>query len=267
MLALCLLVAALHAQVPAPPDPGFQAIVERVGQQSHDASVAQMQAWVDAHARAPDAGRGLIWMAELRLADHRLDLARPYFERAARDYPQTEWGYQGLKGVADIDVAHHRYAPAIATYDALARLPLPYWEYVGRMAAISARQERLRWWLFLGLSVALCVSVVARLRAARQVWPPPEEATWALPVALVMLLAALGQPPEEGRAVITVAVGAVALLWAHGAQLRARPPGTAGRIFAGATGLLEAAALLYCAVIANDLWLKFAETLTSGAER
>ena len=88
-----------------------------------------------------------------------------------------------------------------------------------------------------------------------------------MPVVLVMLLAALSQPPEEARAVATVALGGAVLLWAHGAQLRAHPPSPLARFLLGAIGLGEAAALLYCAVVANDLWMKFAETLSNGAER
>jgi hypothetical protein len=260
LLALLLAVAA--------PDPGFDAIVQRVGEQSHDVSCAQMQTWVDAHRDDPNAGRGLVWMAELRLADHKLDDARAQFARAQADYPGTEWGWQGEKGVADLDVVRHRYTSAIASYDRLSRLPTPYWQYVGRMSGISARAEQHRWYAFVALMLAMVAGVALRLwRARGALWPLPEEVTFALPVAAVMLAAALAQPAEEAHAVCTVALGALVLLYAHGVHLRARAPATWVRVVEALLGLGEAAALLFIAVVANDLWMKFAETLTSGAER
>lgn len=249
-------------------DPGFDQIVGKVGEQSHDLSCAQMQAWVQAHPQDPNAGRGLVWMAELRLADHQLQLARPLLERAAHDYAGTEWGWHGVKGLADLDAASHHYEAAIAAYRQLEALPSPYWRYVGKMAVISAGEEQLRFRIYLVLTAALVGGVIFRASRARSaLWPPPEELTYALPVVLVMLVAAMAQPPEEARAVVTVALGGALLLWAHGAQLRAHPPSTLARLLLGVIGLGEAAALLYCAVVANDLWMKFAETVSNGAER
>jgi hypothetical protein len=257
-----LLLALLGAA-----DPGFDAITSRVGKQSHDESCAQMEAWVDAHPTDPNAGRGLIWMAELRLADRRTDLAYALFDRAARDYGDGEWGLHGQKGRADLDVAAHRFAPALETYAKLAARPEPYWQYVGRISVDSARGERLRFYVYAALLLALGAWTAFRLgRARKQLWPPPEELTWSAPVLLLMLAAAIAQPPEEARAVVWVALGGAALLWANGAYLRARPPGRRWPLEA-LLGLAQAAALLYCAVIANDLWMKFAETLTNGAER
>ena len=252
----------------ATPDPGFDAIVSRVGQQSHDRSCAQMQTWIDSHHDDPNAGRGLVWMAELHLADQRIDLARPLFARAAADYPGTEWGWQGQKGTADLQVVTHHYAPAITTYEKLSKLDSPYWQYVGRMSAVSAREEQKRWYIFLALCAGLLAGVVWRVfRARGSLWPLPEEATYALPVAGVMLAAAFAQPAAEAHAVTTVALGSLVLLYAHGVHLRARTPSRGARVLEGVVGLAEAAALLYCAVVANDLWMKFSETLSNGAER
>jgi hypothetical protein len=264
MLPLALLLSLGAAGA----GPGFDEILEQVGSEGHDALCAQMQAWVDAHPGDPQAARGLVWMAELRLSDGRADLARPLFTRAAALSPGSEWGHQGAKGLADLDAAAHRYGPALATYDRLAAIPDPYWSYIGRASGASARRERVRWFAFVGLAAALALGVALRLwRARGALWPPPEEASYALPVVAMMLLAAAAQPPAEARAVSTVAVGALALLYAHGVHLRARPEARGLRVLEGGLGLLEAVALLYCAVVANDLWLKFAETLVSGAER
>jgi len=262
-------VAALALSLSlAVPSGGFEAIASRAGARSHDASCARMQAWVDAHPRDPRAGRGLVWMAELRLVDARADLALPLFARAARDFAGSEWGWEGEKGVADLDLARHSYASAIATYDRLATLPGPYWRYVGRTSAKAARAARRRWHVFLLLAALLTIGLGVRLfRARRALWPPPEELTYALPVAAVMLLACLRQPAGEAHAVATVALGALVLLYAHGVHLRARAASAPARALEALLGLCEAAALLYCAVVASGLWARFAETLTSGAER
>ena len=195
-------------------------------------------------------------------------LAQPLFARAAADYAGSEWGWQGEKGVADLNVATHHYTPAIATFEKLSKLDSPYWQYVGRMAAIAAREEQRRWYVFVALCIGLVMGVGLRLYRSRgALWPLPEEAIYALPVAGVMLAAAFAQPASEAKAVATVAIGALVLLYAHGVHLRARAPSKRVRLLEGVLGLAEAAALLYCAVVANDLWMKFAETLTNGAER
>jgi hypothetical protein len=206
-------------------------------------------------------------MAELRLADHRLDLAYDLFSRAAQDYGDGEWGLHGQKGRADLDLYQHRFGPALATFARLAARPEAYWQYVGRISLEEARHQRTRFWIYVALLAALGAWTLGRLGLARQkLWPPPEELLWSAPVLVLMLLAAFAQPAEEAHAVVTVALGGVVLLWANGAFLRLRPPGRRWPLEA-VLGVAQAAALLYCSVIANDLWMKFAETLTSGAER
>lgn len=263
-----LLPLALALRLAAVGDPGFDRIVARVGQQSHDVSCAQMKAWVDQHPKDPNAGRGLVWMAELRLIDHHTDLAMPLLERAAHGYPDTEWGHQAEKSLADLLVGGHHYAAAIAIYEKLSKLPTDYWQYVGRMAAASAREQRTRWEIFLALVAALLAGIGYRIaRARRQLWPLPDEVIYALPIALVMLAAAWAQSPEEAHAVVSVALGGMLLLYAHGVHLRSVELSWRTRLVESVVGLGEAAALLYCAVVANGLWLKFSETVLTGAER
>jgi hypothetical protein len=260
---------ALSSVASAQPDPGFDEITHRVSQQSHDVSCQQMDAWIAAHPSDPNAGRGLIWMAELRLADHQFDLAYVLFDRAAREYPDTEWARHGQKNRADLDLYWHHFSAAIAAYDQLSKLPSPYWQYVGRMSLIQARSERVRFIIYAALVSGLVLLAAFRLgRARKQLWPPPEEVVYAAPVLMLMMLASLAQPSEEAHAVMTVTIGALLLLWANGAYWRAQPPKARWRWpFEALLGLVQAGSLLYCAVIANGLWLKFAETVTNGAER
>jgi hypothetical protein len=208
-------------------------------------------------------------MAQLRVADLQPVLGRAYFLRAYRDYPGTEWGLHGLKGLADLDLADHRYGEAIARYDELARSRDPFFRYIGRMAANKARGARLR----LGLALACLAGLIglwavrlSRLGSWRRLWPPPTEVAYLLPLLLLMAAAASGQPPEEARAVRLLTFGAVVTLWLGGAYLRARPPAGGWRFLHGLLGVLQAAALLYVAVQGSGLWDKFHDTLVMGAE-
>jgi hypothetical protein len=248
--------------------PTFEDIVAP-STRSHDRSVALMEAWVRAHPADTRVARGLIWMAQLRVADQQPALGRAYFQRAYHEYPSTEWGLHGLKGLADLDLAERRYGDAIARYEALAASRDPFFRYVGRMAANKARGERLRVVLALGALAALgalWALRLLRLGSWRRLWPPPTEVAYLLPLLLLMAAAASGQPAEEARAVRLLTLGALVTLWLGGAYLRARPPAGGWRFLHGLLGVLQAAALLYVAVQGSGLWDKFHDTLVMGAE-
>ena len=269
-LALLLLVATA-GNVTASSDalaPSFAQILAPT-ERSHDASCALMAAWVESHPGDPRAARGLVWMAQLRIADQRRDLAQPLFQRVQRDYPGTEWAQHSIKGLADLDVEARRYGAAIAKYESLAHSDSPFFQYVGSMAAEHARQLRLRFRSTLGLLASLLRLGglrLGRLGSWRPLWPPPVEVIYPLPLLLLTAVASLGQPAQEGHSVLILAFGAAALLWVNGAYLRARPPTGAWRIVHGALGLGQAAALLYLAVVLSGLWDKFHDTLVMGAD-
>ncbi len=236
---------------------------------THDASCALMQAWVDAHKADPRAARGLLWMAQLRLADHQREAARPLFQRVWRDYPGTEWALHSLKGLADLDLDGFRYGNAIAKFDALARSPSPFFQYVGHMAGLRARSMRLRFDLTLAVIAVFALVWAVRLRrlgSLRLLWPPPVEVVYPLPILVVTVAASFGPPEGEGRGALLLAIGAVALLWLNGAYFRARPPKGRWRIVHALLGLVQAAALLYVAVVMSGLWDKFYDTLEMGAD-
>jgi hypothetical protein len=235
----------------------------------HDASCALMQAWVDAHPTDPRVPRALVWMAQLRVADHNRALAQPMFLRVYKDYPGTEWALHSLKGLADLDLESRRYGDAIAKFDTLASSSIPFFHYVGYMAGRRAREERFRLTLTLSLITAFLVLWGLRLwrgKLPRALWPPPVEVLYPLPILLLMAAASFGQPAEEARGVRMIALGAVMMLWLNGAYLRARPPKGVWQVVHGAMGLGQAVALLYVAVILSGLWDKFHDTLVMGAE-
>ncbi len=253
----------------APAETGYEQVVAGVGQRTHDQSCALMDAWVDAHPSDPDAGRGLVWMADLRVLDHRGDLARPLFERAAREYPNTEWARHAEKGIADLDVAAHRYDEAIRLYESLASNPAPLWSYVGRMGAARARDERRRFTIYVVLLAALVgiasSRVVLALRTRVSLWPLPDELLYPLPMFVLMALAAIPQEPDERLGILYLAAGAVVLLWANGLYLSVRPIRGWKRFGEGVLALGQAAALLYCSIVASGIWEKFRDTFSGGA--
>lgn len=208
-------------------------------------------------------------MSKLRRAEGRADLARPLLERARRDFPGTEWELNAIQGLADLDLAAHRYKQAITGYETLARNPSPLWSYVGQNAARYAREEQIRFNLLVGAVAAVLALAMFRLWRSgglRTLWPPPAELIYPLPILLLLLASTLGQEPDEARAIATVSLGAFALLWLNGAYLRAHPPRGLGRVTVAVLGVLQAGALLYCALVANGLWAKFQDTLAMGAE-
>jgi hypothetical protein len=228
------------------------------------------EAWVGLHPTDPDAGRALIWIAHLYLADHQPDAAQPYFRRAAREYPKTQWGDYGTRGLADSDLAHHRFTEAIRGYESLEGSANPEIDYLGRMGAAEARGGRIRF-IFFVAGLALLGGVFAsRLWLARlaggRLLRVPNELLYVLPVFVIMIIAAFHQEIDEGRTVIVLAVSSMFLLWANGVYLQARPPQRMRRPMEALLALVQAAALMYCSIIVTDVWHKFYDTLLSGPE-
>ena len=87
-----------------------------------------------------------------------------------------------------------------------------------------------------------------------------------MPVAALLALTSLGQPPSEAHAVQLVAVGGGLLVWLNAAYFQTHPPRGWRRPFEALLGVGQAAALLFCAVVLCGLWTKFLETMAAGAE-
>jgi hypothetical protein len=248
----------------------FPDVTGRLAENGRARSRQLAEAWVAAHPIDPDAGRALIWISQLYLADRQPDAAQPYFHRAEREYPGTEWGEYGIRGIADYDLAHHRFAEAIRGYESLQSSPRPELVYLGRMGAAEARGGRVRFIFFAVASILLASVLGSRLwlarRAGARLLRVPNELLYVLPVFAIMIIAALHQEADEGRAVIVLALGAMLLLWANGVYLQARPPKRLQRALEAALALVQAAALMYCTIIVSDIWAKFYDTLVSGPE-
>lgn len=272
---LCAGRGLASAAGPAPPvSPPAPTSFEEIlapGARTHETALALMAAWIEAHPADPRTPRGILWMAQLRLADGQRERARSLFVRLRRDYPDTEWALHADKGLADLDLAARRYRAAIARYQVLAESGAPFFEYLGRMGAEQVRAERLRRGLVLGVLTGLGLLWALRFlrlgrRCWRALWPPPPEPLWVLPMLLMCAIAALVQPADEERAVLVMVLGALSILWLSGAYYRARPPARAWLPLHGLLALLQAAALLGAVVVLGGLWDKFHDTLVMGAE-
>src|SRR4051794_8153374 len=80
----------------------YEEILAGAAGRSHDASCARMLSWVQQHPQDERAPRALLWMGQLRIADHQLEQAQILLERARRDYPNTEWSLHATKALADL---------------------------------------------------------------------------------------------------------------------------------------------------------------------
>jgi tetratricopeptide (TPR) repeat protein len=229
------------------------------------AAIEEVRAWVAANPSDPEAGRALVWLGQLELADEHYDAAGAFFEQAVRAYPGTEWDLAGTKGLADLALWSHRYAQAVAHYQKLEQSSSPYFKFLGAAGVEEARATRVRDLLALGLAALLLSLAGLRLYVARP-WPLPEELIYAAPVAALMVLASFSQPADEGRAVAAVALGGWLLLGANAAYYRARPPKGLTLAREALLSVAQAAALVYCAVVANGLWGKLVVTLVVGPE-
>ena len=269
LAALCILLAiAPPLRAAAALDVEFEAIVASATQQNHAQAQARMLRWIDAHPGDPQSARGLLWIAVLERSDGRGEAARPLLERILRESPDTEWALNATRQLADLDLDIHRYGRAIETYDRLAALPSPFWHYIGKTAGDDARSQRARFYSLIAIVAALLLIAASRIvrMGPRALWPLPNELAYPLPALLVILVAAAAQEPPEARGVVTLSLGAIALLWINGAWLRAYPPRGAARAGQALLGVLQACGLFFCAIISSGLWEKLVDTWQMGAD-
>jgi hypothetical protein len=270
MCSAPLLLLLVLGQPSGPPaDPDFNAIVAAVGERSRSQSCAAMEQWLSGHPGALDAPRGLLWMARLRLLDEQPDLARPLLERALALGRGTSWEPAATKELADLDAQAHHFGKAIAAYDHLARGGDDFWSAVGKASAIEARAERVRWLAFCGLFGLLVLiggsRLVLAVRARAKPWRIPREAIVFAPFTALLVAGALTQEKAEAVAISEIALGGFVLLWIGGVTLRGRRLSAGRRVGEILLGLVQTAALGYCCLAGNHLWVKLLDTVLHGA--
>ena len=262
-------LAALAGALVLASDPDtIDAIASQVGTVSHEVTFGQVDGFAAAHPHAAETSRALLLAAQLRRTDGRDDLARSLLERSAAAAPGSPFALDATLGLADLDLTQWSYQSAIKRYQAVLESGSGRWEYQARMGLAAARAARTRHAATVGICGALLVLGVwraVRAAIAKTLWPMPEEARVALPVAALLGLTSLGQPPSEAHAVLGLAAAGAALLWINAAWFAARPPMGRRRWFEAGLSVAQAAAVLFCTVVLSDLWPRFVDTMASGA--
>lgn len=247
---------------------GVDEIASRVGQVSHDATVAELETFVAANPKGAQTGRALLLAAQLRRADGREDLARILLERAVLAAPASPVALDASLALSDLEFSERHFEAAIARYQKVLETASGRWEYQARLGIEYSRAARTRQWLVVGIWAGLVLLAswrgVVAVRAGT-LWPLPEDAKVGLPVAALLALASAGQPPNEAHAVLALAAGGAILLWTNAAYFQVAPPIGWRRWFEASLGIAQAAGLLYCAIVVSGLWAKFVETLSAGA--
>ncbi len=278
MRRLCFLLAVACAGAALAQEPElageaereFQEIVSSTSETSLLPQVARMEAWLAAHPSHPDVGRGQLWTAKILLWAGDTRRALELLEQVRRERAGSELATESELAIAAISLTRHDFARAQELYRLHARSGDDKWRYLARRGLDDVRRERALFWVLAAVIAAVAALTALRAwlirRAQRAWWPLPEELVYPLPVLGLVLVASFSQPPEAALAVRIFALGAVLLLWANGAFLRARPPRGLARLREVALGLGHVVALLYCALWFSGLWAKFLETLESGVE-
>jgi hypothetical protein len=254
--ALLLLVLA------ADPDDVDQAMREATAL-SPAAGRAHVQEWIAAHRGAPGVATARFWLAvsfasESRFVDADLLLAALVSEGSS-----VKWDAALLR--ADLELQQRHWAIAEDEYRAIAAPKGSRWEYEASERAEVARWAGLRQHAMWGLLAGLVTLAAWRTyRGRRALWPPPEEVLWAGPLLVLMLAAALPRAPEERSAIALIALGGFVLLWVNGAWLKVHELSFSARVRESLLGLAQAAAALYCAIIASGLWDSVMNTFAAG---
>ncbi|MBK7865391.1 MAG: hypothetical protein IPJ65_43700 [Archangiaceae bacterium] len=270
LVAASVASSTAGAQPDADADAAFEAIVNSGGEGEQQTLVEQMQRWISAHPTHPDVPRGQVWMAKLLLWKGDEPRAVELFHRVAAEHPDTDLATESELALATLELGHLHFKWPLEIYKKHASSPDPKWRYLARKGLDDVRREYYLFLVFLAAVGVLLAFTALRAwlvrRAKASFWPPPEEVTYPLPVLGVVLLASLAQPAEAALAVRVFALGALALLWANGVYLRARPPQRFARLREALLGVGQVVLLTYCALIVSGLWLKFLETLETGIE-
>jgi hypothetical protein len=226
---------------------------------------AQIDAWIAAHAGSPSVPLARYWQAQSFVRESRYDDADRVLAGIESAPTDIHWDARLMR--ADLQLAQRHWSKAEAAYRAIGAPAGSRWEYEanarGEIAQSSGRREQ-GVWVTLAAILALALYRAASLR--RALWPPPEELVFAAPLLVVLAIAAVPRVPEERFAVLAVALGAAPLLWIHGAYLRARPLRPLRRLGEAALGIVQAAGVVFCAVVVSGLWDSVVNTWMAGVE-
>ncbi len=257
--------------------------LERAAAAAEDptASLRELETVLDGNPEYPRWFAAALWLGESWARVGERTRAGRWLERAlgaARDPAER---FRAGFARADLLTEQGAFAAADAAYR---RLVPP--DALAVAAVVDARADlawaRTRWWLAIAARVALAlcglVAMIALRRragswraAARALWPPPIEALFLVPVALVLGLIAETGNQLAARGIQTILAGALAITWLSGAALaQARRRGRPGAVTIAihvSLVVLATSSLCYAAVAHEQLLDLLIETWHRGHER
>jgi hypothetical protein len=233
----------------------------RFPERSRAESIAGAEQLLAAYPDFADAHRVDLWVAEQLDAMGEPWQALARYQAVQRRHPGSDSARRARRAEADLLTAVGRWEQARLAYRELrasAEDPLEVElidAAVDRLEGVRAR-AKLEWvaiavgLLVLAVIGFLTVRDAGSLRGAlRAFFPPPIEAVYFLPVAVVLGMAALTEDEAIGRATLELAVAGLIVAWLAGVGLRVASAG--GRLAAsraavhGIGGLLLVACAAY----------------------
>ena len=182
-------------------------------------------------------------------------------------FPASDFCARGQQAYAEQLVRSGQYSDARRIYIQLAGRSEPLWQKTATDGLVAlADAERRRLIAALGGLTLLAATVGIALRRRKELWPPPLEVAYYLPVGLFfVLVASIIQGAQFARPLLVLLVGGVVLCWLSAAAARSgkRPSSLLlGTLWRG--GL--AALLCYLAIERQGLLELVLETLRNGPE-
>jgi TolA-binding protein len=185
-------------------------------------------------------------------------------------HPHSEWSARGQQTYAEWLVRRGQLGAARAVYESLRSSPQPLWQATARSGLHEVATAERRRWLAAGSGLLLLLSLLGiGVRYRRQLWPPPAEVAYYVPVGLFfVLVAALVQDPVLARPLLWLLLGGGLLCWMSAAAARAqRSLGTARKVWGMLWRAGLALLLCYLAIERQGLWDLVLETLRNGPDR
>ena len=183
-------------------------------------------------------------------------------------FPSSDWTARGQQSLAEWQLGRGRLGAARTSYTQLAQRPEPLWQKAAMegLRAVSLA-ERRRLFAALGGLILASALVGIGVRRRKQLWPPPAEVAYYLPVGLFFVfVAALVQGATFARPLLVLVIGGVLLCWLSAAAARGQPGPRSlwfGALWRGGLALL----LCYLAIERQGLWDLVLETLRNGPDQ
>ena len=190
------------------------------------------------------------------------------YRQLVDQFPKSDWTARGQQSFAEWQLGRGRLGAARTSYTQLAQRPEPLWQKaaIEGLHAVSLA-ERRRLLAALGGLILTSALLGIGVRRRKQLWPPPAEVAYYLPVGLFFVfVAALVQGATFARPLLVLVIGGVLLCWLSAAAARGQTGPRSlwfGALWRGGLALL----LCYLAIERQGLWDLVLETLRNGPDQ